>query len=88
MDRESLNSDSNLDAPTPPPGRVRVPRLTTVASVRKELGRQYGEHLRGHISNKCLAVRVAALRAVRESLVEDDFVARLVALEMRTGGAR
>lgn len=88
MDRESLNSDSELDAPSPPPGRVRVPRLTTVASVRKELGRQYGEHLRGNITNKCLAVRVAALRAVRESLVEDDLVARLMALELRAGGTR
>jgi len=71
------------DLQTPPPKKVRVPRLTSIATVRREIGRQYGMHLRGEIGNKCLHVRVFALKSLRDSFVADDQEQRLRALEER-----
>lgn len=68
----------------PPEVKVRVPRLTSIAAVRRELGRQYGQHLRGAIGNKTLHVRVFALKAMREAFVAEDIEARLRALEQRS----
>lgn len=62
---------------------VRIPRLTSIAAVRRELGRQYACHLRGEVGNKSLDTRVRCLRAITESFVAYEQEARLLALEER-----
>ena len=76
------NPDNGI-AGAPKPPRVRIPRLTSIAAVRRELGRQYGCHLRKEIGNKCLDTRVRALRAITESFVAYEQEVRLRALEER-----
>jgi hypothetical protein len=79
---ENPNAEKGIDDSAKPP-RVRIPRLTSIAAVRRELGRQYACHLRKEIGNKCLDTRVRALRAITESFVAYDQEQRLRALEER-----
>lgn len=80
-EKRKPNPDNAVGDSNSPPPRVRVPRLTSIAAVRRELCRQYASHLRGEIGNKTLHVRVFALKAVRDSFVADDLEQRLRALE-------
>lgn len=68
------------DKNTPPP-LLKVPRLTSIAAVRREICRQYVANLRGEVGNKTLHVRVFALKVVRDSFIADDLEQRIRALE-------
>lgn len=82
MESENQPCDKNIqDASVLP--RVRLPRLTSLANVRREMGRQYHAHLKGEIGNKVLDVRVRALRAISESFIGDELERRLKNLEER-----
>ena len=81
---KNSKQDSEVgDSSAPPTKKVRIPRLTGIPAVRREIGRQYGMHLRGEIGNKTLHVRVFALKSLRDSFVADDQEQRLRALEER-----
>jgi hypothetical protein len=82
MQERKPKSDNAVGAENAPPApKVRVPRLTSLATVRRELNRQYGEHLRGMIGNKTLHVRVFALKAIRDTFVATEIEERLRKLE-------
>ena len=83
VEGENDNQDAPLgDSPKTP---VRIPRLTSIANVRREMSRQYACNLRGEVGNKTLDVRIRALRAITESFVAHEFEDRLKQLEQRTG---
>lgn len=69
---------AGLAAPSP---RVRVPRLTSLAAVRREMARQYGLQLRGEVDSQVLTRRIYALSAIREAFREDELERRLAAME-------
>lgn len=77
------NSNAGEQLPAPPPTRVRVPRLTNLGAVRREISRQYGQNLRGEISDNTLTKRVYALNALREAFRDDEVERRLAAIEER-----
>jgi hypothetical protein len=75
-----------LQAPPPAPAaRIKVPRLTSIAAVRKEMARQYGQQLRGEIDSQTLTRRIYALSAIREAFRDDEVERRLAAIEERLG---
>lgn len=82
MHWQNASPDNRLPAQERPP-RVKVPRLTSIAAVRRELGRQYGMHLRGEIGNKALVARVRTLVEVRACFLVGEYDQRLRAVEQK-----
>lgn len=78
------NPDKPLGDSARPP-KVRHVRLNSVAAVRREMAKQYNQHLRGDVSTKKLACRVTALRAITDSFVAHEQEKRLAVLEDQAG---
>lgn len=82
VDQKNPLSTVELPAATPS-SKVRVPRLTNIAKVRKEMSRQYAEQLRGKIDTQTLTRRIYALVAIREAFRDDEVERRLAVIEER-----
>jgi len=70
---------------TPPPKKVRVGRLDTLAGVRAELGRVYRESRRGEMHPNIGTKLAFILQALQKSIELEVIEQRLKALEERAG---
>ena len=66
---------------TPRPRSVRVPRLTSIARVRREMNRLYGAWLVGQVADRGLGRGIYALAEIRQTLRDDELERCVVRLE-------